>query len=78
MFLIAGLRTRHTTLDTGTFHCPSEGGERRYRHLQARRWFTLFFIPLIPLGQRRDLAHCLGCGATYTGDVLTRHPSAQR
>ncbi|HSK95605.1 MAG TPA: hypothetical protein VK891_03230 [Euzebyales bacterium] len=73
MFFIAGLTTRSREVGTGTFVCPNEGGTRRYRHLQSRRWFTLFFVPLVPLNRRGDWVQCLGCGITYRADILDRN-----
>ena len=75
MFFVAGLKTRQTTADRGRFRCPNEGAQRRYRHVQARRWFTLFFIPLIPVGTQRERVHCEGCGTIYGPDVLRQHVS---
>jgi hypothetical protein len=77
MILIAGLKVRTTVTDTGMFHCPYEGGARHYQRLRARRWFTLFFIPLIPLGTVGEWVDCVGCGSRYRVDVLARH-SARR
>ena len=78
MFFIAGLRTRNKAVGTGTFHCPNEGGVRRYRRLQARRWFTLFFVPVVPLDRRGEWVQCLGCGSTYRTDVLDRQMARRR
>lgn len=74
MFFIVGIRSRRTTVGTGRFRCPNEGGDRPYHHVRARRWLTLFFIPLIPLGTQAEWVRCDGCGATYGPDVLHRHP----
>jgi hypothetical protein len=78
MFFIAGLTTRNKPVGTGTFRCPNEAGTRRYQRLQSRRWFTLFFIPLVPLNRRGEWVQCLGCGATYRADVLDRYPADRR
>jgi hypothetical protein len=75
MILIAGLKVRNTIAGTGMFRCPNEAGDRRYQHVRARRWFTLFFVPLIPLDERGEWVECLGCGSTYRTNVLARHPS---
>lgn len=75
MFFIAGLTTRNRTVDEGTFFCPNEGGQRRYGHVAARRWITLFFIPLIPLGTHAEWVQCHSCGATYDPGVVRRDPS---
>jgi hypothetical protein len=75
MFFIAGLTTRTKTVDGGEFFCPNEQGTRRYRLLQLRRWFTLFFIPLIPLGQQGEWVECDGCGTTYDPGVVAQRPA---
>lgn len=75
MFFLVGLKTRHSTVDTGRFHCPNEDATRPYRHARARRWFTVFFLPIIPLGRQGEWVRCQGCGATYGVDVLARHPA---
>ncbi len=65
-----GMRSRTTTVGTGRFACPREGVDRGYRHQKARRWFTLFFIPVIPLGTQGEWVACDSCAATYDVDVL--------
>ena len=77
MFFIVGIRDRRTAREAGVFHCPNEGADRPYRHMRARRWFTVFLIPLIPLGVHRRWLSCQGCGTTYGIDVLRQQP-AQR
>ena len=70
MFFIFGLGARNKTIARGTFFCPREGGDREYEHKMARRWFTLFFIPLIPLKELGDFVECQSCRATYYPNVL--------
>lgn len=77
MFFIVGLKSRTKTVETGRFRCPNEGADRAYRHLRARRWFTLFFIPLIPLGTQGEWVRCDSCGAQYGPDVIRRHPAGR-
>jgi uncharacterized membrane protein YebE (DUF533 family) len=38
--------------------------------MQARRWFTFFFIPLIPLKVLGEYIECASCRATYEPRVL--------
>src|SRR5580698_502418 len=33
----------------------------------VRRWFTLFFIPVIPLGAKQTFSQCSNCGAQFKG-----------
>lgn len=70
MFVIFGTRGRSHTIGSGQFFCPREGGDRRYEHKEARRWFTLFFIPLIPLDRLGDYIECTSCQSTYYTTVL--------
>ena len=62
--IIWGWRVRKKTIGTGVFFCPGEGGDRNYEHKQARRWFTIFFIPLIPLKELGDFVECTSCENT--------------
>lgn len=68
--LIFGWRSRAHTIGTGRFYCPREGGDRNYEHKEAKRWFTLFFIPLIPLNKLGDFVECTSCQSTYYTSVL--------
>lgn len=77
MLLIWGFKGRMKTLDSGHFHCPREGGDRPYRRVEARRWFTFFWIPLIPLKVLGEFVECSSCGATYEPRVLTLPTNAQ-
>lgn len=77
MLVIWGWKARYSTLSTGTFYCPHEDGDRGYRHQQARRWFTLFFIPLIPLSVLGDFIECSSCGRQYDPVVLSLPTAAE-
>ncbi len=76
MLVIFGIRVRYKTLAEGTFYCPHDGGDRSYRKRQARRWFTLFFIPLIPMRVLGEFIECSSCGSTYDMKVLTMPTAA--
>lgn len=60
--IIFGWRTRVTVLFTGMWQCPVCHAPRVYRCVSLRRWFTLFFIPTIPLGKPTRHAECTTCG----------------
>lgn len=75
--LIWGFKARMKRLESGHFHCPNEGGDREYRRVEARKWFTLFWIPLIPLKVLGEYIECASCGATYDPQVLTLPTNAQ-
>jgi hypothetical protein len=71
MILIWGFRVRSSTVGTGQFFCPPCGGDRAYNQKTARRWFTLFFIPLIPLKVLGEYYECATCKSTYSSAVLS-------
>ncbi|HEV3211858.1 MAG TPA: zinc ribbon domain-containing protein [Acidimicrobiales bacterium] len=70
--LIFGVRGRVTTLDRGQFYCPRCLGDRAYTRTTARNWFTLFFVPVLPIGRpQTSLVRCDVCGGTFADGVLT-------
>ena len=77
MLIIFGLRVIYRTIAQGMFHCRRCGGDRKYRHRVGRRWFTLFFIPVIPLNAVGDHVQCTACRTRYVTDVLSQPTTAQ-
>ena len=77
MLIIFGLRVFYRTVGQGTFHCQRCGGDREYRHRDGRRWFTLFFIPVIPLNSVGGHVQCTTCRTRYVTDVLGQPTTAQ-
>ncbi len=77
MIVIWGFRVRRRTLDHGIFSCPQEGGDRDSEQVELRRWFTLFWIPLIPLKVLGEAIHCTSCGSDWDPSVLAR-PTTER
>jgi uncharacterized tellurite resistance protein B-like protein len=76
MILIWGWRSRLQAIGEGTFHCPNCQADRQYDHRQARRWFTLFWIPLIPLKVLGTFVECRTCKSGYDERVLTMATNA--
>lgn len=70
MIIIWGWRAVTYVLGTGQFFCPRCGGDAPYRHLRLRRWFTLFFIPVIPLNELGTHIECTRCRTAFTERVL--------
>ncbi len=77
LLIIWGLRVFYHTVGEGTFHCRKCGGDRQYRHRAGRRFFTLFFIPIIPLNKVGEHVQCTTCRTRYVMDVLSL-PTAQQ
>ena len=77
MILIWGFRARAKTVSTGEFFCSHCGADRSYVLQQIRRWFTLFFIPLFPVGKRLgEQVRCSTCGTLFRPEVLNAPTSA--
>lgn len=68
--IIFGARPIERNVGSGSFYCPSCRDEAPYSHLKVKQFFTLYFIPLIPLGSGRELVRCAGCGSEFDADIL--------
>ena len=77
MLTIFGLRVLFRTIVQGTFYCRRCGGDREYRHRVGRRWFTLLFLPVIPLTRVGEHVQCGTCRTRYVTDVLSQPTNAQ-
>lgn len=75
--IIYGTRGVTSMGGMGRFHCP-QCGESAYKHQKVRRWFTLFFIPMIPLDLAGEYIECGKCFGTFELDVLSYDPAAER
>jgi hypothetical protein len=77
LLIIFGLRVFYRTIAEGTFHCRRCGGDREYRHRSGRRWFTLFFLPVIPLNSVGEQVQCTTCRTRFVTEVLSQPTTAQ-
>jgi hypothetical protein len=74
--IIFGLRTWWRTIGEGMFHCRQCGADRQYLHRAGKRWFTLFFIPVIPLNKVGENVQCTTCKTRFQTNVLPQQPVA--
>ncbi len=75
--IIFGTRGVTSTKETGPFNCPSCGDQRAYSRRSVRRFFTLYFIPVIPLDQVGEYIECLTCKQQFGEEVLAYDPVAE-
>src|ERR1700689_2589803 len=75
--LIFGLRVCFRTVGHGTFHCQRCGGDRGDRHRSGRRWFHIFYIPVIRLGRGGEHLQCLECPGGFRTGALSIPTAAQ-
>lgn len=59
-------------IGTGVFFCPECAGDREYVHSHRRRFFSLFFIPIIPLNRVGEVVKCQTCKTKFVPEVLLR------
>lgn len=74
-FIIFGTRGVTWTKERGQFHCPRCGDGCDYIHKTVRRFFTLYFIPCIPLDKLGEYVECGRCQGTYQTEVLEYDPA---
>jgi tellurite resistance protein len=78
-FIIYGTKGVEKVIKGGRFHCPSCGPDQAYSLKEVRRYFTLYFIPLIPLDSLGKFVECTrGCRQTFQLEVLSYDPAADQ
>ena len=70
MFILFGISSRKKTVRTGKFHCHRCDTTRPYKRQEVGRWFTLFFVPLIRIGEGDEHLECDVCHRTYLPDEV--------
>jgi hypothetical protein len=76
--IIYGTRGITSIAGSGQFHCPRCGPRRQFNHMAVRRWFTLYFIPLIPMWSGGEYVECTACSGTFGPEVMNYDPEADR
>jgi hypothetical protein len=68
--IIYGTRGVRYKYKQGQFFCPACHAQQAYVHRRVRRFFTLYFIPLIPLTLAGEYIECQRCTGTFKLEVL--------
>lgn len=77
-FIIWGSRGITSTLETGEFYCPRCNRDKLPYSLKSTRpWFTMYFIPLFPIGGTEKYVECQRCGGTFREEVLDYEPPSE-
>jgi hypothetical protein len=66
MFFLFGMRKKATSLGQLDRSCSKCARTTVHVAIEAKKWFTLFFIPVIPLGSNYAI-RCGVCGLTTKG-----------
>ncbi|MBN1483645.1 MAG: zinc ribbon domain-containing protein [Chloroflexia bacterium] len=64
MWILFGFSTRQKELGQQTRYCTRCEKETAHTAIQQQQWFTLFFIPVIPLSGKKVVDRCNLCGQT--------------
>ncbi|BBM82348.1 TerB family tellurite resistance protein [Candidatus Uabimicrobium amorphum] len=76
--IIYGTKGVERTLSRGNFSCPSCTKKRSYRIIEVKKYFTLYFIPIIPLNRLGSYVECLYCKGTFKKTVLRKSKALER
>jgi len=74
--IIFGTRGVTYSAGEGDFYCPTCHDHEHYKHKRVRRFFTLYFIPIIPLDVHGEYVECEHCKGSYRLEVLDLDPEA--
>ena len=72
--IIFGTRGVTYTKQQGEFQCPQCNAPSPYKQKRVRRFFTLYFIPVIPMDLLGEYVECPACRGTYNTGVLQWNP----
>lgn len=68
--LLIGTMNWASTRARGVFNCPECGGSQQYRHRSSRPFLTLYFIPVLPIGQLQEYVECTECRSAFEPVIL--------
>ena len=68
--LILGTKAQRSTISSGTFVCPACASAQPYCHMTAQKQGHLFFISLVPMGDKVEYVECQTCQGTWHPQVL--------
>jgi hypothetical protein len=75
--IIFGWRAITRNGEKGKFNCPQCKSQRDYQRKKIQRFFTLFFVPLIPLQVLQESIQCQLCKKQFVPDILKYDPKAE-
>lgn len=76
--IIWGSRGLTSVVESNQFHCPQCGTTRTGNLKQVRNFFTLYFIPLIPLNVAGRFVECTSCAGTFAEEIMSYDPEKEK
>ncbi|MFN3149032.1 zinc-ribbon domain-containing protein [Bremerella sp.] len=75
--IIFGTRGITSTVESNHFNCPQCRTKRDGSLKNVRTFFTLYFIPVIPMGSRGKYVECHSCGGNFAEEVWSYDPDQE-
>lgn len=75
--LIFGTTSLKHVKAKGEFFCPACQDHQPYKLREPRRWFHLYWIPIIPMKSLGRYVECGTCKKTFVEEALERDPKAE-
>lgn len=72
MFFIWGTKGVAESIEEGHLDCPMCKVITKYELKAIRRWFTFFWIPLIPLGTKGKYLECQNCFTAFNPEFFQK------
>ena len=76
--IIWGSRGVTSLIEQHEFNCPQCASLQRGNLKQIRNFFTLYFIPIIPLNVQGRFVDCSVCGGQFSEEILAYDPEKER
>ena len=76
--IIWGSRGLTSEVSRHHFHCPQCSVQREGALKQVRNFFTVYFIPLIPLNVAGRYVECTSCSGSFGEEILSYDPAQEQ
>lgn len=76
--VIYGTKGKKRTIGRGYFYCPRCQVRRFYKHIKVSKYFSLYFIALIPVKNLGEYIECQTCFTPFETSVLELEAPQQR
>jgi hypothetical protein len=73
-----GTTSTTKVIGQGEFYCPQCAVRRQYELKRLKRWFHLYWIPIIPLEEVSRWVNCQSCNGDFKEIVLEHDPDRDR
>jgi hypothetical protein len=77
MFFIYGWGHKKKALGEGAFQCPVCRTQTRYVQFTQRRWFSFFFVPLLPISGAKEFVVCQQCVTPFAIEAIAGNRRVQ-